>query len=461
MRHATEWSNHCHATPPAAHRPLDPAKPAVVSATRHHPQNTSALTVWPDARRWRVQAIAQLGQLTPGQSRRFRRAYAQGDIRLPRTRLAWRLSPISPDQSAASPAPAPPAWAPEKWGTPAATPAPRLQRRHFQRRAGKRLRFVIHARSIAPARLSPSAVSAQPLANRSNKRTASDFSSAPPGEPRWNAPPPVGGGGRQPPSAPAPKMTHIVPLPAGAASGRLRVFLHSECPYFANSRWILHTVSWADNPTLNGVFAVPCLLPISRVMLSSPGDASQLRVSHAELPPPAAGEIRGAPHRHRRQLRGHLSPRWFVPAARLAIPPGRRSRRVGREALGPGVSHLHIGQRVAYAGPPVGSYSSARNLPAWLALPLPMRSPTTLPPACCCAASPQYMLFTRSIGCKRATPAGARRGWRAGPGADATAKTLGARVIGTGQLSGQRRLRGATAWITPCCATRAILPTPC
>ena len=33
-------------------------------------------------------------------------------------------------------------------------------------------------------------------------------------------------------------------------------------------------------------------LPISRVMLSSPGDASQLRVSHAELPPPAAGDIR-------------------------------------------------------------------------------------------------------------------------------------------------------------------------
>lgn len=134
-------------------------------------------------------------------------------------------------------------------------------------------------------------------------------------------------------------------------------------------------------------------LPISRVMLSSPGDASQLRLSHAELPPPAAGEIRvrhtaiGVNYvdiYHRDGL--YPLPVWPSPLGVEAAG--------WVEALGPGVSHLHIGQRVAYAGPPVGSYSSARNLPAWLALP---------PPACCCAASPHTCCSPGSIGCKRAT----------------------------------------------------------
>lgn len=107
-------------------------------------------------------------------------------------------------------------------------------------------------------------------------------------------------------------------------------------------------------------------LPISRVMLSSPGNASQLRLSHAELPPPAAGEIRvrhtaiGVNYvdiYHRDGL--YPLPVWPSPLGVEAAG--------WVEALGPGVSHLHIGQRVAYAGPPVGSYSSARNLPAWLA----------------------------------------------------------------------------------------------
>lgn len=41
------------------------------------------------------------------------------------------------------------------------------------------------------------------------------------------------------------------------------------------------------------------------------------------------------------------------------------------EAVGQDVLHLRVGQRVAYAGQSVGSYASARNLPADKAVPLP------------------------------------------------------------------------------------------
>ena len=135
-------------------------------------------------------------------------------------------------------------------------------------------------------------------------------------------------------------------------------------------------------------------LPISRVMLSSPGDASQLRVSHAELPPPAAGEIRvrhtaiGVNYvdiYHRDGL--YPLPVWPSPLGVEAAG--------WVEALGPGVSHLHIGQRVAYAGPPVGSYSSARNLPAWLALPLPDAVADAAAASLLLRGITAHMLFTR------------------------------------------------------------------
>jgi NADPH2:quinone reductase len=40
-------------------------------------------------------------------------------------------------------------------------------------------------------------------------------------------------------------------------------------------------------------------------------------------------------------------------------------------AVGEGVTSLSIGERIAYAGAPVGAYASERNLPAWRAIRLP------------------------------------------------------------------------------------------
>src|SRR5690242_18542399 len=41
------------------------------------------------------------------------------------------------------------------------------------------------------------------------------------------------------------------------------------------------------------------------------------------------------------------------------------------EAVGPDVTRLSPGDRVAYAGAPVGAYASTRLLPAWRAIALP------------------------------------------------------------------------------------------
>jgi NADPH:quinone reductase-like Zn-dependent oxidoreductase len=57
----------------------------------------------------------------------------------------------------------------------------------------------------------------------------------------------------------------------------------------------------------------------------------------------------------------------------LLVPPGVPGMEaVGAvEALGPGVTGLAIGQRVAYACPPLGAYCERRNMPAELLVPLP------------------------------------------------------------------------------------------
>lgn len=110
--------------------------------------------------------------------------------------------------------------------------------------------------------------------------------------------------------------------------------------------------------------------PVSQVVIDQYGDASKLFLREIQLPPPGMGEIRV---RHTAigvnfvdiYHRTGLYPLPTLPAALGVEAAGIV------EAVGPGVESLSPGQRVAYAGPPVGSYASARNLPAELALPIP------------------------------------------------------------------------------------------
>ncbi|HJV03444.1 MAG TPA: quinone oxidoreductase [Burkholderiaceae bacterium] len=107
-----------------------------------------------------------------------------------------------------------------------------------------------------------------------------------------------------------------------------------------------------------------------QIRIHAYGDASVLEYGSVTLPPPGAGEIRV-----RHTAIGvnfvdiyHRSGLYPLPA--LPAVPGVEAAGVV-EALGPGVQGLAVGQRIAYAGPPTGAYSTARNLPAAKAIALP------------------------------------------------------------------------------------------
>ncbi len=107
-----------------------------------------------------------------------------------------------------------------------------------------------------------------------------------------------------------------------------------------------------------------------QIVISQYGDASALTAIEVSLPPPAVGEVRV-----RHTAIGvnyvdiyHRTGLYALPALPAVL--GVEAAGV-IEALGPNVDTLHVGQRIAYAGLPTGSYASARNLPAAKVIPLP------------------------------------------------------------------------------------------
>lgn len=108
----------------------------------------------------------------------------------------------------------------------------------------------------------------------------------------------------------------------------------------------------------------------STVRMQACGDASVLRCEDSTLEAPGPGEIRV---RHRAIGVNyvdvyHRTGLYPVPA--LPATLGVEASGVV-EATGPGVEGLAVGQRIAYAGMPLGGYASARNLPAERAVALP------------------------------------------------------------------------------------------
>lgn len=103
--------------------------------------------------------------------------------------------------------------------------------------------------------------------------------------------------------------------------------------------------------------------------LKAPGGPEQLEPVRVELSPPGPGEIR---------LRQTAIGVNFVDIyQRLGLYPLPEAGILGVEAVGvvaavgAKVSSVKVGDRVAYAGAPVGAYASERNLPAWRAVKLP------------------------------------------------------------------------------------------
>jgi NADPH2:quinone reductase len=100
------------------------------------------------------------------------------------------------------------------------------------------------------------------------------------------------------------------------------------------------------------------------------GDASTLKLHEATLPAPAAGEVR---IRHTAIGVNFVDIYHRTGLYRLPELPAVLGVEAAGviDAIGAGVESLHPGQRVAYAGPPVGSYASFRNISADRVLPLP------------------------------------------------------------------------------------------
>lgn len=174
-----------------------------------------------------------------------------------------------------------------------------------------------------------------------------------------------------------------------------------------------------------------CTEPVSQVGIDAYGDAAQLQCRSAILPPPAAGEIRV---RHTAigvnfvdiYQRTGLYPLPVLPATLGVEAAGVV------EAIGPGVSGIELGQRIAYAGPPTGSYASARNLPAHLAINLPAMVRDDAIAALLLRGITAHMLFAHV----RPLLAGETLLVHAAAGGLGLvlvqwAKSLGARVIGT------------------------------
>lgn len=105
------------------------------------------------------------------------------------------------------------------------------------------------------------------------------------------------------------------------------------------------------------------------VRVRTPGGVEQFEVADVDLPPPAAGEIQI----HQTAI-GVNFVDIYQRAGLYPMPPANIPGIEGVgvvAAVGAGVTSLAIGDRIAYAGAPVGAYAVERNLPAWRGIRLP------------------------------------------------------------------------------------------
>ncbi|MGN6388930.1 MAG: quinone oxidoreductase family protein [Burkholderiaceae bacterium] len=107
-----------------------------------------------------------------------------------------------------------------------------------------------------------------------------------------------------------------------------------------------------------------------QVRIHRHGDAAALQLDTVDLPEPAPGEIRVRHHAAGVNYVDVYHRAGLYPLPGLPATLGVEGAGVV-EAVGDGVGHLAVGQRVAYAGPPVGGYADVRNLPASRAVALP------------------------------------------------------------------------------------------
>jgi NADPH:quinone reductase len=129
------------------------------------------------------------------------------------------------------------------------------------------------------------------------------------------------------------------------------------------------------------------------VRLKAPGGVEQLELASADLPPPGRGEVR---------LRQTAIGVNFIDIyQRIGLYALAPERILGVEAvgvvaaLGAEVTGLDVGDRIAYAGAPVGAYASERNLPALRCIKIPAVLPDEAVAAAFVKGITADMLLTR------------------------------------------------------------------
>jgi NADPH2:quinone reductase len=168
-----------------------------------------------------------------------------------------------------------------------------------------------------------------------------------------------------------------------------------------------------------------------RIGIDRYGDAGVLRRVDAPVAPPGAGEVRI----RQTAIGVNFVDIYFRTGAHAlpALPDALGVEAAGViDAVGPGVTELVPGQRVAYAGMPTGSYASLRTMPAERVLPIPDGLSDEAAAAGLLKGITVYMLLhrVRQVGAGDTVLVHAAAG---GVGLLATqwARALGARVIGT------------------------------
>ena len=105
------------------------------------------------------------------------------------------------------------------------------------------------------------------------------------------------------------------------------------------------------------------------VRVRTPGGIDQLEVADIEIQPPAADEVR-----IRQTAIGVNFVDIYQRTGLYPMPPANIPGIEGVgvvTAVGANVTSVRVGDRIAYAGAPVGAYAAERNLPAWRAIKLP------------------------------------------------------------------------------------------
>ncbi|MBI2256091.1 MAG: quinone oxidoreductase [Proteobacteria bacterium] len=166
------------------------------------------------------------------------------------------------------------------------------------------------------------------------------------------------------------------------------------------------------------------------VRIAEPGGIDRLDYAGIALPPPGPGEVR--------VRQGAIGVNFLDTYHRKGLYPLPLPAVLGAEAsgtverVGPEVTQFRVGERVAYAGPPIGAYASARNLPAGRAVAMPVGIDGVLAAGALLKGLTAHMLLTHVVHVNAGHTL-LVQGAAGGLGSLLTqwAKRLGARVIGT------------------------------